>query len=121
MDNSKSTQIIKKLHLDKLKYHIFLCADQTHAKCAPKEQGLIVWEYLKNRLDEMGLSKDGGVFRTKANCLRVCMNGPVMVIYPQGIWYQLVNIDVVERIINEHIIGGKIVKEFAIHPLESMS
>jgi (2Fe-2S) ferredoxin len=115
MDQEKKRQIAEKLHLSKLKYHMFLCADQTDAKCAPKEEGLKVWEYFKNRLDDLGLSKEGGVFRTKANCLRVCMKGPIMVVYPEGIWYHSVSIPVVEKIIKEHIIDGNPVREYIIN------
>ncbi len=119
MDQEQRARIIEKLHLNNLKRHIFICADQSEAKCCDYEAGMAVWEYLKKRLDELGLSKQGGVFRTKANCLRVCVKGPIAVIYPDGVWYHSVTIPVVERIIEEHIIGGKAVQEYVItkHPL----
>ena len=69
-----------------IRRHIFLCCDQTTPKCSSKEQSLAAWEYLKNRLDELGLSEQGGIYRTKANCLRICMGGPVAVVYPEGTW-----------------------------------
>lgn len=109
---SDQQRILEKLHLDKIKRHIFLCADQTEAKCCNKAEGLAVWEHLKKRLDELGLSKQGGIFRTKANCLRVCIDGPIMVIYPDGIWYHSVTIPVLDRIIEEHLIKGKPVREY---------
>ena len=95
--------------------HIFLCADQTEPKCAPRERTLVAWNYLKRRLQELGLtSGERIVYRTKANCLRMCAQGPIAVVYPDGTWYQSADPEVLERILREHIIGGVPVREFVI-------
>jgi (2Fe-2S) ferredoxin len=107
--------------------HIFLCADQSKPKCAPVEQTTLLWGYLKRRVRELGLdgaiTEDACVHRSKVDCLRVCVQGPIAVVYPDGTWYANLDVEALERILVEHVIGGRPVEShrIAVDPLGDTS
>ncbi len=109
---------VQALGLNCIERHIIICADASKPKCVDREASIESWDYLKKRLQELQLTQPqtanpSCIFRTKANCLRVCQQGPILVVYPDGVWYHSATPEVIEKIIQDHIINNQVVSAYA--------
>ncbi|MCI0474260.1 MAG: (2Fe-2S) ferredoxin domain-containing protein [Ignavibacteria bacterium] len=110
----KLSKKAKELGFGKTKKHIFICCGGKDEKCVKNNEGEESWNYLKKRLAELKLYGDGGIQRTKTDCMRLCAKGPIAVVYPEGVWYHSCTPKVLEKIIQKHLVNGKPVKDYVI-------